>query len=528
MPARTAGLAARLLTAVFLLAALIGILVNPLRVGNDQAVCLQVGDLLLRGTTLYVDVIDTNPPLAYYLHVVPAAVARQFGWPLITTFLILVWVLTVCSVGGTRRFLARAAGGDSVHADLVAASLAGFSLFVMWRNDFGQREYLFVLGLLPYLALRFVRLENGRVGVSEAVLAGAAAGLVACLKPHFVAIALAPELYMMITRREILPRLQPELAAFVVTGLAYGVCLVFLPEPMRTAWFDRWLPFVVSGYRAFDSPWSLLFSLTKIWLPPAVCALAFVLVGRSERRFLGFGRILAVATVTAILMYFVQHKGWLYHAIPAHALLAAMLAVVAAEMNTVNRRLPYKQMCIVLAIVFAGELVIATALTVRPRMQTALARASSSEMGTAVVSHSVPGDSVLLVSSGTTLLYPLVVQLDRRPGSRFIFSFPIPMLYYGVKLAAGQPFDYRLADSGQREAEARFRAEMDEDIRSRRPALVVVSTSCGWCPDGFSLRDYLSETGFLQQSMRDYREGERFDSALVYVRQGNSERPLRP
>jgi hypothetical protein len=205
-----------------------------------------------------------------------------------------------------------------------------------------------------------------------------------------------------------------------------------------------------------------------------------------------------------------------------------MLAVVAAEMNTVNRRLPYKQMCIVLAIVFAGELVIATALTVRPRMQTALARASSSEMGTAVVSHSVPGDSVLLVSSGTTLLYPLVVQLDRRPGSRFIFSFPIPMLYYGVKLAAGQPFDYRLADSRQREAEARFRAEMDEDIRSRRPALVVVSTSCGWCPDGFSLRDYLSETGFLQQSMRDYREGERFDSALVYVRQGNSERPLRP
>ena len=231
-----------------------------------------------------------------------------------------------------------------------------------------------------------------------------------------------------------------------------------------------------------------------------------------------------MATLTAILMYFVQHKGWLYSR-SAHALLAAMLAVVAAEMNTVNRWLPYAEVRRP-GRRFRRRARNRLALTVRPLFRWRW-RGRPAPKWEPPSSPTASGDSVLWSRQDHVAL-PTRGPAGSPPGSRFIFSFPIPMLYYGVKPAAGQPFDYRLADSGQREAEARFRAEMDDDIKSRRPALVVVSTSCGWCPDGFSLRDYLSETGFLQQSMKDYREGERFDSALVYVRQGNSERPLRP
>jgi hypothetical protein len=525
LPAPTYCLACRLLTAVLLLAALLAILADPLRTGYDQATCLQVGDLLLRGYTLYVDVIDLNPPLAYYLHIVPAAVARRFEFHLVTTFLIGVWALTVCSVVATRRFLARAAGDEPPHADLAAMSIAVLSLFTMWRNDFGQREHLFVLGFIPYLALRFLRLEGRQVGPVPAILTGAAAALVACLKPHFVAIALAPELYLLAAGRSLVPLRHAEFVAFVTTGLAYGAHLLLLPDAMRTAWFGRWMPFIASGYRAFDAPWSLFIGLAKIWLPPAICSLAFIMIDRSERRFARFGRLVAIAALTAVVMYFVQHKGWLYHAIPAHALLAAMLALVAAE---VNLRLPYKPICVALAVVLAGGLIAATALIIRPRAQAALARASGSEMGRALVSYSAPGDSVLLFSSGNALLYPLLIQLQREPGSRYMFSFPIPMIYYGVTRAPGRPFDYALADSRRRAEEAQFRAELDEDIRSRRPALVVVSKYCGWCPDGFSLRDYLSQTGFLEHSMGDYREADGFVHASVYVRQGSSKRALRP
>jgi hypothetical protein len=130
---------------VFLLAALIVILVNPLRVRERRAVCLKWAIYLRGSRSMWTSSI--RPPLRTPARHA-AAVARQFGWPLITTFLILVWVLP-CVRSAQPGDIARAAGGDSVHADLVATDRR-FSLFVMWRNDFGQREYLFVLGLLPY------------------------------------------------------------------------------------------------------------------------------------------------------------------------------------------------------------------------------------------------------------------------------------------------------------------------------------------------------------------------------------------
>src|SRR5262245_20119780 len=83
-----------LVTAALLGAILVDIAARPLAVNHDAAACLDVARRLLDHARLYIDVIDTNPPLVYYLHTIPVAIAAAIGVHVVPTFSVVVWILT--------------------------------------------------------------------------------------------------------------------------------------------------------------------------------------------------------------------------------------------------------------------------------------------------------------------------------------------------------------------------------------------------------------------------------------------------
>ena len=70
---------------------------------HDDGIILHCGELLSRGWTPYVDFVELNPPMAYYVHAVPALLGRWLGLPVPGVFLACVFALVMYSAWGIWR-----------------------------------------------------------------------------------------------------------------------------------------------------------------------------------------------------------------------------------------------------------------------------------------------------------------------------------------------------------------------------------------------------------------------------------------
>lgn len=105
---------------------------------------------------------------------------------------------------------------------------------------------------------------------------------------------------------------------------------------------------------------------------------------------------------------------------------------------------------------------------------------------------------------------PSLLQVNRRPASRYLFLFPIPLIYRAEGVRSIRKSGYR----GPSELSIEERRVLDElaaDIAEKRPRLVLVDNRgfCQGCPRGFGLHEYLDRAGFLATALAGYeRTGE--------------------
>lgn len=518
----------RLISVAALLEAMRLILAHPLAINHDAAMYVYMGGLLREGQVPYVDMIDLNPPLVIYLSAIPAAVASALGTHPHVTFNAAVWLFTVWSVAASRRVL-RSTAAPGSESEAIPAAIAAAAYLLVGADQFGQREHLFVLGFVPYFLLRCRRESSGTTAsTAYALTAGALAGIVACLKPHFVLTALMPEAWWAARRNGRRLMLPPEVAGFLFAAALYAAHFLFLPDIMREALFARWLPLISSGYGAYGQPVSDLVWRLRLWLPPVA---GVGIMALAARRLPG-GKALAVplclVTAAATIGVFAQAKGWPYHAIPARIMLGIAVAVVLARLGDLwdgNRRTAGWSARARPAILAAGLIAVAVetgavaVLAARPQVDEARARLIARDpLAAAIAAHSSAGDQIWMLSTDVAFSFPFVTQLDRRQGSRYMFAFPLPMIYRGEAAAPGGPFPYHLSDARLAAEEARLRQDLVDDLRARQPALIAVDERCIACPPGFTLHGYLEAAGLLEGGTGHYRELGTFRNARLYAR----------
>jgi hypothetical protein len=416
---------------------------------------------------------------------------------------------------------------ESSHADLVAVSLALFSTILLIDGRMGQREHLFVLGFFPYVALRFRRWEGGSMAIAPAIAAGSLGAIAACIKPYFAAIAIVPELYWLVKRRSVRPLFAPESIAFAGGGLAYVLHFLVIPQPMRAAFFGRWVPLVSRGYRIYDMPIrQMVLDHPGLWLPSAMCVVVFVLRPAGRSTAWKFAEPMALIALAAAVSFFLQHKGWPYHAIPAQAAMFVVAGLVGGQsLLTVDSgrswtRAVLGALRVALAMTLAGVTLGATALAIHSKTNQRLAEwTSGSPVRKTIVRYTNPGDPVLAVSTSAGRVYPMLTQLDRTPASRFLVAFPIPMFYVGVAGRIGQPFPYHMRGDTVPAEEASFRDDLRSDIVRARPKVILLDdrTGCEFCPKRFTVLDYLMRTGFIADAMGNYREAGRVEDFALYL-----------
>jgi len=303
----------------------------PTYLHSDVSWYLVATERFVSGARLYQDVIEVNPPLAFYLMAPPVLAADMTGMPSRMLFVSYVFLLLGLSLWLVDRLLRQMS--DVADSARGAFLLAVFGALVLLPLPvFGQREHLMLILSIPYILLLGHRLAGRGCSTMLAVAVGAAAAVGIGLKPYFVLAPALLELYLMAVRRSPAAALRAESLTLLAGLTAYVALAAFLnPE-----YFTFMLPYARLVYDAYSS--SLVDVLTQpevfILLLPA-CAFALARsAGAADRR----SDALVIAGAGFFVGYVLQSKGWDYHLLPAGV--AIFLAVAWILIALLARAVP--------------------------------------------------------------------------------------------------------------------------------------------------------------------------------------------
>jgi hypothetical protein len=303
----------------------------------DVSWWLTLGERLFDGHRLYVDVLETNPPMAGLIYLAAVALSRAIPVrpEIITNGLI--FGLVAASLALTWLVLRHSTLRERL-ADGALAVWTIILLTILPMYDFGQREHLAAIVILPALAAYILRSNREPVSPAAVVIAGVSAGLTMTFKPYF-AFACGFCILSAATRaRDWRILFAPENwiagALVVINAVSIYVCW---PE-----YFTVIYPLVRDVYLLLKMPIiSIAFTgAFTLWLAGTIVVLA---LQSRERKLDAASLVVLAASFGFVVSFFAQRKAWGYHAYPmvALALLAIGLAISATEQGkaAVRRRI---------------------------------------------------------------------------------------------------------------------------------------------------------------------------------------------
>lgn len=274
---------------IALVCGILALVEMQLPLNHDVAWLLDAGSRWWHGEQLYVDLIEVNPPLVFYLY----GLISLGTW---TKAAFIIGIVT--SIGLTGLWTRRLKGEWWGIATVIIAVAAG-------AVDFGQRDHIAAIFAIPYLFA-------GRANRAERILIGVWAFAGFGLKPHLLIIPAATTLGRILQEGSLRPAHSPEnlaLGSLCVTYLA----IAWMAYPV---FFQQMVPLGNLVYFAYGVELNSQLPVNYI-----VAFSAVIVAFGSLKRTLWPS---TAAVVGAFISFFVQGRFWTYHLVPALALTAIL------------------------------------------------------------------------------------------------------------------------------------------------------------------------------------------------------------
>jgi hypothetical protein len=506
------------------------------RPSPDVAWNLYLARSLLSGARLGENIMENTPPMILGLKVPVVAwadVSGQGPWE--------AWVVLIMALAGIGALLLlahlRGVPGLPPRSRVWLTAAIPITLVAVPGVDFGQRDHVTAILVLPYCALVARRLLGVSVATPIALVTGLLAAVGIGIKPHFVLLPMV--LWGALARRHGLRVvLAPEHLTVLGVGLAY-IAVVAVAFPAYVSYAMAYGPL----YQRFRTEFVLLapwFLSLPAWgqaalSPHAVAAYlglgAFVALRGSlkapERALAG---TLALSTATLILAAVVQAKGWRYHYLPGTVLAILLICTVAACVpGRPLRALARVYLTASLAaalLMLAGELPNAGLRIITPQDRRLDADANLRQL-LPLVAAVKPDGYVAILSTNIKSGFPLLLEGGRRWAFRHPSLWPMLAFYHeqvpGRRLIA-------VREASEREGlERRFTQEIVDDFLRMKPELLLVlrpdATSASW--GGARRFDYLgyfsSHPTFREAILPVYTAKGRLGDYDVYLRRARAD-----
>ncbi len=493
---------------------------HPLMIFSDQGLYMHMAQLFLRGHVPYVEMFEINPPLAIYLHILPVKAARLFHITLPMAFSLYIWSLIFLSSILSAIAVWRSGSRGALYMGIAAIlGLVYYSQLSTQILDFGQRDHMFAILYFPFFIVRYLHWQGLKVDRWVAVTAGIIAGAGIALKHYFVLVALAPEIVWCIDRRAIAPFFRTETVAAVLTMLLYALHFLFLPKAELDTFFGFIVPIYQAGYSYYMTSlsYNLIISRNELYAMCITTLGALVLARRSS-----FVLPLQAFSLMSFVIFVLAGQVWTCHTVEIR--LASAMACFAQAFLLV-RYLPSFTKWSKIGPILLGLAVVAFGLyNVYTHIEETLHDREAGEgffvpsLGRSIIvptndidpftrivnDHTTPGDYILFVSSAMAPGYPVFLQSERRPASRFLHGMIVPILGSIIDEQHGADVDL---------FKERMQQVFDwykEDIAKNKPKLIFVQIRF--------MSDLLSKNDFYANEMANYRVIQELGDYRVYMR----------
>ncbi|MFI5001365.1 MAG: hypothetical protein ACHQK9_15920, partial [Reyranellales bacterium] len=467
----------------------------------------------LGGEKLYVEVIDENLPLTFIVHALPVLTAKLLpgGVP----FWFTAWVVAgiFASFFACRRLVRLVPSADHALTEALLPPVLLFLFTVLPNEHFGQREHLMFVASAPYLIASMARAEGVHLTPRSAIAIGLVAGIFLALKPYYLAIPAAVELYLLLRRgwRTTLGDPIPWMIAAVAAAHVVLMYTVFSE-------YGRFvLPLAIESYAPIgDQGWrQVLFS--DVMAPTLVALLifggfaVFLIHTLAARALLAFGIGAAISAVA-------QAKGWPYHVLPA--LSVAILLAALTLSQTVDRYLPISRSGhrLPVAVISATLMVLLyfqAALYTPPFYKQRQYEDSIGGILRHIVEQNAPHRTILTLSPGIYPFWPMLNYIKGRMTMRFLTMWVVQGVYADCE---DFPALYNAPDTMSDTEKFVFDA-VSEDFARGQPDLLILDTIPGMprCQGKvFDYLDYFMQNRTFADSFEGYEHFMDVDRYKIY------------
>ena len=271
-----------------------------------------MSEKLLNGQRLYIDILETNPPMTIWLHMPAVALSRASGLSADSLQILLTFLFLLTCLGLSWRVLAQARLGRLASAFILAGAVA---LTLPWLATISEREHWAFAALTPIMAVQMVHCARRDVSVRLRVIAGVLVGLTVAIKPVFAICVIAPALYTAWRTRSIQGLFRKEYWIAACVSLGY-LAVIYWGYP---AYRTNMLPGLLDTYFQVRVP---LISLLSPDLILSLSAIGALFVARGRRILGSPAEMIPLLTGLGFLFaYVLQGKGFLNHAAPICSLI---------------------------------------------------------------------------------------------------------------------------------------------------------------------------------------------------------------
>lgn len=501
----------------------IAYLIPPLN--HDVAVILAISDRWLGGERMYVDMIDVNPPLIFMLNLIPAAVSRLLSTQDTQALVLCVLALALWSSVVSWRMFPTLTEPAARSQHMIFLPLVLFLAVVYPGEMYAQREHLMLLGAVPYVMLAAARFDGLKVPRGRLISIAIVAGLGFALKPHFLAIPLLVEVYLLASRgwRKTLTDTVPWILLGVL--VAYVAAAWFVTPD----YFTSVLPLIFDSYEEIGgtNPLHVLYGRL---LAPFMLMMIPLTIGAFLLRLSPLTRMAGLAALGGAVAGVAQAKGWPYHLLPAQVmtLLLTVLVICQGIDKLLGERLAADRASPLMPVLSMAPL----RLTVGALMLMLFCLAGAtrttfydqlnfdnSQAGKLLklVKKYAQGQPVMIISPGIYPHFPVLNYANARLAMRFQTIWPLQGAYESCR-----PEEARYHDVDKMPPmEQLLRRAVSEDFVKYHPALVVMDKNPGIRLCGgreFDLTEYFLSIPAFAEEWKNYDIVAQFDRYVLFKR----------
>jgi hypothetical protein len=490
---------------------LIGYFFPP--INHDVGALLDVSERWVSGQKLYVDVIDENLPLTFVLHAVPVLTARVLpgGIP----FWFTAWVVLGIAVSfiSCQRLVRLVPSADHALTEGLLPPVLLFLFTVLPNDNFGQREHIMFIVSAPYLIASMARSEGVSPTRRGAIAIGLAAGFVFALKPYFLAIPIAVELFLLVRRGWRMTLHDPIPWAIGSVALIH-LTLIYTVFSTYGLFV---MPLALRAYEPIgDAGWRQI--LTGNVMAPTLLALfVFGAFAVFLTRTLA-AQILVAYGIGAAASAVVQAKGWPYHLLPALSIAILMAAFTISQ--TVDRFLPISRSAhrLPVAVISATLMVLLyfqAALYTPPFYKQRQYEDSIGGTLRHIVEQNAPHRTIMTLSPGIYPIWPMINYAHVHMTMRFLTMWVLQGVYSHCE---DFPALYNAPDTMSDMEKFVFDA-VSEDFARGKPDLLIVDQIAGVprCQGRtFDYLEYFEQNKVFADAFRHYEHLMDFDRYKIY------------